>query len=38
MTNPSDYMDITTSYNRLASLARQIPKHNLLVIGRDKND
>ena len=36
-TNASDELDITTFYNRLSFLARYIPKHNVPVIGGDRN-
>ena len=35
-TNVSDETDITTFYDGLSSLAQHIPKHNILIIGRDK--
>ena len=34
----SDEMDITAFYNRLSSLGWHIPKHNVLMIGRDKDE
>ena len=36
-TNASDETDITTFYNELSSLVGHIPKHNVLIIGRDMN-
>ena len=36
-TNASEEMDIITFYNELYSLVRYIPKHNVLIIGRDMN-
>ena len=36
-TNVSDEMDLITFYNELYSLVCRIPKHNILIIGRDMN-
>ena len=36
-TNVSEKTDLITSYNELSSLARCIPKHNILVISGDMN-
>ena len=36
-TNASDETNITIFYDGLCSLARQIPKHNVLMIGGDMN-
>ena len=33
----SDEMDLITFSNELYSLVRCIPKHNVLIIGRDMN-
>ena len=35
--NFSDETDLITFYKELFSLIRSIPKHNILVIGRDTN-
>ena len=37
LTNGSDGMDMITFYNKLSSLIRHIPKHNVLIIGGDMN-
>ena len=34
-TNDSEETDLITFYKELSSLVRSIPKHNVLVIGRD---
>ena len=36
-TNVSEETDLIAFYNELSSLIRCIPKHNVLVIGRDMN-
>ena len=36
-TNADDETDLITFYNKLHSLIRFIPKHNVLIIGRDMN-
>ena len=36
-TNASDETDLDTFYKELSSLVRSIPKHNVLIIGRDMN-
>ena len=36
-TNVNEKADLIAFYNELASLVRSIPKHNVLVIGGDKN-
>ena len=36
-TNASNEKDITTFYNELSSLVRHIPKHNVLMVGREMN-
>ena len=36
-TNVSDESDATAFYDELSSLIRQVPKHNVLVIGGDMN-
>ena len=36
-TNSNDETDFITFYNELSSLVRSIPKHNVLIIGRDMN-
>ena len=36
-TNVSDNQEIELFYTRLSSLIRQIPKHNVLIIGGDLN-
>ena len=36
-TNVRDETDLIAFYNELSSLVRSIPKHNILVIGRDMN-
>ena len=35
--NASNETDLITFYNELSSLVRSIPKHNILIIGRDMN-
>ena len=34
-TSTSNETDITTCFNDMSSLAQHIPKHNVLIIGRD---
>ena len=36
-TNVSEETELVTFYDELSSLVRSIPKHNMLVIGRDMN-
>ena len=36
-TNVSEETELVTFYDELSSLVRSIPKHNVLVIGRDMN-
>ena len=36
-TNVSEETELVTFYDELSSLVRGIPKHNMLVIGRDMN-
>ena len=36
-TNVSDDQEIELFYTRLTSLTRQIPKHNVLILGGDLN-
>ena len=36
-TNVSNESDATNFYNGLSSLIRQVPKHNMLIIGGDMN-
>ena len=36
-TNVSEETELVTFYDELSSLVRSIPKHNLLVIGGDRN-
>ena len=36
-TNVSEETELVAFYNVLSSLVRSIPKHNILVIGRDMN-
>ena len=36
-TNARDELDITIFYDRLSSLARHIPKDNILIIGANRN-
>ena len=36
-TNVSEETELVTHYDELSSLVRSIPKHNMLVIGRDMN-
>ena len=36
-TNANDETDIITFYKEVSSLVRNIPKHNLLIIGEDMN-
>ena len=36
-TNTRDETDLTTFSNELPSLVRNIPKHNVLIIGGDMN-
>ena len=36
-TNAGDETDLITFYNELFSLVRCIPKHNILIIGKDTN-
>ena len=36
-TNDSNESNIITFYNKLSFLVRQIPKHNVLIIGGDMN-
>ena len=36
-TNVSEETEQVTFYDELSSLVRSIPKHNMLVIGRDMN-
>ena len=36
-TNVSEETDLIAFYNELSSFVRSIPKHNVLVIGRDIN-
>ena len=36
-TNVSEETELVTFYNELSSLVRSIPKHNMLVIGGDRN-
>ena len=35
--NVSEETDLIAFYNELSSLVRSIPKHNVLIIGRDMN-
>ena len=37
LTNVSEETDFIAFYNELVSLVRRIPKHNVLIIGRDVN-
>ena len=37
LTNVSEETDLITFYKELSTLVRTIPKHNVLVIGRDMN-
>ena len=37
LTNAGDETDITIFYNELSSFVRHIPKHNVLIIGKDIN-
>ena len=36
-TNASDETDLDTFYNKLSCLVRDIPKHNVQIIGRYMN-
>ena len=36
-TNVNEETELVTFYDELSSLVRSIPKHNMLVIGRDMN-
>ena len=36
-TNVSEETELITFYDELSSLVRSIPKHNVLVIGGDRN-
>ena len=36
-TNASDETDLITFYNKLSSLVRSIPQHNVLILGVDMN-
>ena len=37
-TNVSEVLEVEQFYMELVSITRQIPKHNMLVIGGDFND
>ena len=37
LTNVGDETDIMTFYKKLSSLVRNIPKHNVMIIGEDIN-
>ena len=37
-TNASDEMDLINFYSEVSSLVCSIPKHNVLIIGKNKNN